>query len=112
MGPSSFLTLSNHEAAQQLSSPQALSAVPSRGSEATPAPAAALVKKQLLHLEEAKGMCPEGHELSESYKPVEVQTPGKLLPLLKLKPAFCNQPSFNGSRDSWLIEEGIALKVK
>lgn len=35
------------------------------GSEASPAAA----KKQSLHLEEAKEMCPEGHELSESYRP-------------------------------------------
>ncbi|KAL0050310.1 hypothetical protein WJX82_008729 [Trebouxia sp. C0006] len=75
--PSLFSELSNHEAAQQSPSPMEASAVPSRGSEATPMATANLAKKQSLHLEEAKEMCPEGHELSESYQPEGVHsTPG------------------------------------
>lgn len=55
--------------------------MPSRGSEATPMATANLAKKQSLHLEEAKEMCPEGHELSESYQPVGAHsTPGGLPP--------------------------------
>ena len=57
------------------------SAVHSRGSEATPMATGNLVKKQSLHLEEAKEMCPEGHELSESYQPEGLHsTPGGMLP--------------------------------
>ena len=74
--PSSFSTVSVCEAGQQYPSPMAPSAVLSRGSEATPAPATELVKKkQSLHLEEAKEMCPEGHELSDSYRLEGLQTP-------------------------------------
>ena len=62
--PSSFSLHSHRDAGQQFPS----SGGPhSTGSEATPA--AALAKKQSLHLEEAKEMCPEGHVLSESYGP-------------------------------------------
>ncbi|DBA85377.1 TPA: hypothetical protein ACH3X2_006056 [Trebouxia sp. C0005] len=72
-----FSELSNHEAAQQSPNPMEASAVHSRGSEATPMATGNLVKKQSLHLEEAKEMCPEGHELSESYHPDGVHsTPG------------------------------------
>ena len=45
------------------------------GLEATPS--AACAKKPSMHLEEAKEMCPEGHELSESYRAQGLQsTPG------------------------------------
>lgn len=84
MSPSLFSELSNHEAAPQFPSPMEASAVPSRGSEATSMPTGNLVKKQSLHLEEAKEMCPEGHELSESYQPDGVHgTPGGMPPISK-----------------------------
>lgn len=60
--PSSLLMQSHCDAGQQYPSCGGTYSV---GSEATPAAA----KKQSLHLEEAKEMCPEGHELSESYRP-------------------------------------------
>ena len=42
----------------------------------------ARAQKQSLHLEEAKEMCPEGHELSESYQPEGLHsTPGGMLPI-------------------------------
>lgn len=66
--------LGNCEAGQQFPTPVTLPAVQSTGSEATPAHAAVLAKKQSLHLEEAKEMCPEGHELSESYMPEGMQS--------------------------------------
>ena len=69
MDPSSFAELCNQETAQQQQSPAVRSTVHSTGSEATPAAAIALLKKRSMHLEEAKEMCPEGHELSESYQP-------------------------------------------
>ena len=53
------------------------SAALSRGSQARPLAAVDPVTKQSVHVEEAKEMCPEGHELSESYGPGGVQsTPG------------------------------------
>ena len=67
--PSSFSIHSNCEAGQQFPSP---ASTHSMALEATPA--AALAKKQSLHLEEAKEMCPEGHELSESYRPDGLQS--------------------------------------
>ncbi|KAL0042004.1 hypothetical protein WJX77_000403 [Trebouxia sp. C0004] len=76
VSPSLFSGPSNHEAAQHSPSPMQASAVLTRGSEATPMATGNLVKKQSLHLEEAKEMCPEGHELSESYQPAGVSTPG------------------------------------
>lgn len=58
--------------------------MPSTGSEATPMATASLAKKESLHLEEAKEMCPEGHELSESYRPEGLHsTPGGMPPSLK-----------------------------
>lgn len=85
MSANLFSELSNHEAAQQSPNPMEASAVHSRGSEATPMATGNLVKKQSLHLEEAKEMCPEGHELSESYHPDGVHsTPGGMPPFLKV----------------------------
>lgn len=65
--PDSFSIESNKEAG--IRSP---AGIHSTGSEATPA--AAVAKKPSLHLEEAKEMCPEGHELSESYRAQGVQS--------------------------------------
>lgn len=50
-------------------------------------PAAAVAKKQSLHLEEAKEMCPEGHELSESYRAEGLA----YIPTSKLGPPCLNQ---------------------
>ena len=80
--PSSFSMLSNCNAGQQFPSSGGPN---STGSEATPAAAAA--KKQSLHLEEAKEMCPEGHELSESYRPEGLPD----MPTSKLDPCCLNQ---------------------
>ena len=57
----------------------------STDSNATPADA--VEKKQSLHLEEAKEMCPEGHELSESYRPEGLP----YMPISKLGSRCLNQ---------------------
>lgn len=80
--PGSFSMQNNCDAEQQFPS----SGAPhSTGSEATPA--AAVAKKQSLHLEEAKEMCPEGHELSESYRPEGLP----YMPTSKFYPCCLNQ---------------------
>ena len=66
--PSSFQVQSNGHTGQHLSG---LVEPHSMGSEAIPA----VPKKQPgLHLDEAKEMCSEGHELSESYRPQGLQS--------------------------------------
>lgn len=77
MDASSFCEQREPGAAQQLPSPKAGPTALSRGSQAIPLAAADPVTKQSVRVEEAREMCPEGHELSESYGPGGVQgTPG------------------------------------
>ena len=77
MDPSSLCEQREPGAALQLASPTAGPTALSRGSQAILLPAGDPVTKQSVHVEEAMELCPEGHELSESYGPGGVQnTPG------------------------------------